>query len=341
MSITARTDVYTDLIGLQNLKSSARKDARSALPEVARQFEAVMISMMIKGLRKTGMEDPYFKSQAMDSYRDMYDQQLAMELSKGQGIGLAKAIVEQIQSQAGLVQNGQNGERKLIMPQRKFFMDPYRSVQKDNATAMTRPESVQQKQPVAITKEPSADRQAGGKFENPQDFIQKLWPLAEKTASKLGVPAEVLLSQAALETGWGKHIISSDQQSSYNLFNIKAGKNWQGKQMDKVSMEYIHNRPIQQKSSFRAYDSYEQSFNDYADFILNSPRYKQAVSGRQNMEQTLHDSERSQNYIRSLHQAGYATDPQYTEKVMQLLKSEFFQAQAYEQNHKNIKNESI
>ncbi len=336
MSITARTDIYTDLNGLQSLKSSARKDARSALPEVARHFEAVMISMMIKGLRKTGMEDPYFKSQAMDSYKDMYDQQLAMELSKGRGIGLAKSIVEQMQSQASLVQDTPKEERKLIMPQRKFFMDPYRSIQKNNVSGMTPSEPLQQKQSEAIAKEPPAGIQVSGKFETPKDFVQKLWPLAEKTARKLGVSAEVLLSQAALATGWGKHIISSGQQNSYNLFNIKAGKNWQGKQMEKISMEYIHNRPIQQTSRFRAYDSYEQSFKDYADFILNSPRYKQAVSNNRNMEQSLHDSERSQNYIRSLHQAGYATDPQYTEKLMRVLNSEFFQAQ----NQKNIKNES-
>ena len=337
MSITARTDIYTDLNGLQNLKSSARKDARSALPEVARQFEAVMISMMIKGLRKTGMEDPYFKSQAMDSYRDMYDQQLAMELSKGQGIGLAKSIVEQMQSQSNLVQDVPKEEHKLIMPQRKVFIDPYRNIQKNEIAGMTQSEPMQQEQPEAIAKEPSADMQINNNFETPQDFVQSLWPLAEKTARKLGVSAEVVLSQAALETGWGKHIISSGQQSSYNLFNIKAGKSWQGKQMDRISMEYIHNRPVHQKSSFRAYDSYEQSFNDYADFILNSPRYKQAVLNSSDMEQSLHDSERSKNYIRTLHQAGYATDPQYTEKVMRVLNSEFFQAQ----NQKNIKNESI
>ncbi len=339
MSITARTDIYTDLNGLQNLKSSARKDARSALPEVARQFEAVMISMMIKGLRKTGMEDPYFKSQAMDSYRGMYDQQLAMELSKGRGIGLAKSIVDQVQAQSGLVQNG---ERKLILPQRKFFIDPYHGLQKKNSADMSQPEQVEHKQSEPVFQEAITGKETSSHFESPRDFVQTLWPLAEKTARKLGVSAEIILSQAALETGWGKHIIASDQQSSFNLFNIKAGRNWQGKWMDKLSIEYAHGKPIQQKSSFRAYDSFEQSFNDYADFILNSPRYQKALG----MERSLHDvsldkpardnrgfdNDLNRSYIKSLHKAGYATDPEYSEKVMKVLNSEYIQMQAQLKN---------
>ncbi len=339
MSITARTDIYTDLNGLQNLKSSARKDARSALPEVARQFEAVMISMMIKGLRKTGMEDPYFKSQAMDSYRGMYDQQLAMELSKGRGIGLAKSIVDQVQAQSGLVQNG---ERKLILPQRKFFIDPYHGLQKKNSADMSQPEQVEHKQSEPVFQEVITGKETSSHFESPRDFVQTLWPLAEKTARKLGVSAEIILSQAALETGWGKHIIASDQQSSFNLFNIKAGRNWQGKWMDKLSIEYAHGKPIQQKSSFRAYDSFEQSFNDYADFILNSPRYQKALG----MERSLHDvsldkpardnrgfdNDLNRSYIKSLHKAGYATDPEYSEKVMKVLNSEYIQMQAQLKN---------
>jgi len=95
----SQSDIYTDLNGLQKLKNSARKDSQAAIPEVAKQFEALMITMMVKNLRKTGMEDPMFKSQAMDSYQDMYDQQLGLELSKGQGIGFAKAIAEQINYQ--------------------------------------------------------------------------------------------------------------------------------------------------------------------------------------------------------------------------------------------------
>jgi len=298
-------DVYTDLQGLQKLKTSARKDAQAALPEVARQFEAVMISMMIKNMRKTGMEDPIFKSQAMDSYRDMYDQQLSMELSKGQGIGLAQSIVQQMQHQIG--NNGTDPDVRqnvqLSLPQRRQFPDHY-SV----------PVNVQAPQ-----------RMDDSDVSTPEQFVQKLWPMAEKAAEKLGVTPEIILSQAALETGWGKHVITEGKKSSFNLFNIKADQNWQGKRMEKTSMEYIHGKPMQQKSDFRAYHSFAQSFADYADFIQNNPRYKMKP------EQSLHRSIRTviqdSDYINTLHKAGYATDPDYSNKVLRVLNSDVIQNQ--------------
>ena len=326
-SVEAKTDIYTDLNSLNNLKSSARKDAKSALPEVARQFEAVMISMMIKNLRKTGMEDPIFKSQAMDSYRDMYDQQLGMELSKGQGIGFAKAIVQQMQYQSGDITpppSSEGGMRGLNLPQRHHFSDMYSSVEKTETTQVKQSDlklnQIDQKSPNIDTD-----------FDSPEHFVKKLWPLAEQTAQKLNVSPEIILSQSALETGWGQHVISNDHNSSFNLFNIKADQSWAGKSVEKVSMEYSHGKPIQKKSAFRAYDSFEQSFNDYVNFIQNNPRYKNALNKTdetsEKMEQSLHDK----SYINGIHKAGYATDPAYADKIMDVLKSEAIQNQRVSQ----------
>lgn len=327
----AKTDIYTDLNSLQNLKSSARNDAKNALPEVARQFEAVMISMMIKNLRKTGMEDPLFNSQAMDSYRDMYDQQLGMELSKGQGIGFAKTIVEQMQYQSG---QSSSAEKKaasesdkpeaLIMPQRRFFSEhntPVTHSSSQEADVSEFKAGKSHLQAEQVRPEISAD------IASPEQFVKKLWTLAEQTAQKLNVSPEVILSQAALETGWGQHIISNGQQSSFNLFNIKADPAWQGKRMEKVSMEYAHGKPIQQKSSFRAYDSFEQSFNDYTNFIQSNPRYRTALETTEKAEQSLHD----ESYIKGIHKAGYATDPAYSNKVLSVLNSEVIQNQRLNQ----------
>ena len=301
----ATADIYTDLQGLQNLKTSARKDAQAALPEVARQFEAVMISMMIKNMRKTGMEDPIFKSQAMDSYRDMYDQQLSMELSKGQGIGLAQSIVQQLQHQAG--NNSADPDVRqtvpLSLPQRRRFPDHYSA-----------PVNVQAPQ-----------RSDDSDFSTPEQFVRKLWPMAEKTAKKLGVTAEIILSQAALETGWGKHVITEGEKSSFNLFNIKADQSWQGERMGKTSMEYIHGKPVQQISDFRAYHSFEQSFADYANFIQNNPRYK--MKPEQSLHRSIRTAIQDSDYIKTLHKAGYATDPDYANKVLRVLNSDVIQNQ--------------
>ncbi|MDX2504549.1 MAG: flagellar assembly peptidoglycan hydrolase FlgJ [Gammaproteobacteria bacterium] len=321
----ATTDIYTDLKGLQNLKSSARKDSQAALPEVARQFEAVMISMMIKNMRKTGLEDPIFKSQAMDSYRDMYDQQLSMELSKGQGIGLAKSIVEQLQYQTGQKADQQSGEIKsahqatLNMPQRRTFPDHYSPAPEKMMQEKNNLRNVQ----VTEQNQAPGDQNLDSEFNSPGQFVEKLWPLAEKAASKLGVTAEVILSQAALETGWGKHIISQQGKSSFNLFNIKANRDWPGERMETISMEFIHGRAVQQKSDFRAYDSYEQSFEDYVHFLKNNPRYDNVLEKMSKTEQSLHDD----TYINALHKAGYATDPIYANKVLRVLNSDPIQNQ--------------
>ncbi|MCP3850904.1 MAG: flagellar assembly peptidoglycan hydrolase FlgJ [Gammaproteobacteria bacterium] len=313
MSIDSKTDIYTDLNGLQSLKTSARKDANAALPEVAKQFEAVMISMMIKNLRKTGMEDPIFKSQAMDSYRDMYDQQLGMELSKGDGIGFAKAIVRQMQYQQGGMPENDNGLKEQTLPQRRHFPDLY-----SNTASTESEKQVVDKNILVSTESVKPLQGQQNSFESPEQFVEKLWPLAEKTAQKLGVSPELILSQAALETGWGKHVISNDQKSSYNLFNIKAGLDWTGAEIEKNSMEFIHGKMSKQQSAFRSYDSFEHSFTDYARFIQSHPRYKNALEKTNKMEQSLHDTK----YINEIHEAGYATDPKYSDKVLRVLNSE-------------------
>ncbi len=328
MSVNTKTDIYTDLNSLKNLKSSARKDSNSALPEAARQFEAVMISMMIKNLRKSGMEDPIFKSQAMDSYRDMYDQQLGLELSKGEGIGFAKAIVEQMQYQQGKIKPPSSEEGGLQLPERRNF-----SYQRASEQAFRVKNPSTSVNPVQTTKNLSAQ------FESPQHFVEKLWPLAEKAAQKLDVSAEIILSQSALETGWGQHIISDGPRSSYNLFNIKANNNWSGEQVEKNSAEFSDSikdsgrQIVQQKSHFRVYDSFAQSFDDYVDFIKNSPRYQTYLNKLDDKtgkaEQSLHD----ERYIKGIHKAGYATDPAYSDKVLRVLKSDTIQNQLINQVH--------
>ena len=97
--------------------------------------------------------------------------------------------------------------------------------------------------------------------------------------------------------------------------------------MEKMSMEYAYGKPIQQTSSFRAYDSFAQSFNDYTHFIQNNPRYKTALQTTEKAEQSLHD----ESYIKGIHKAGYATDPDYSNKVLKVLNSEAIQNQRLNQ----------
>ncbi len=148
-------------------------------------------------------------------------------------------------------------------------------------------------------------------FTSPKEFVEKLWPMAEKAARDLGVNTELLLSQAALETGWGQSIVKNSQTNSYNLFNIKADSRWHGERINKLSLEYENNKTVNKNSYFRVYESLQDSFNDYVNFIKSNPRYEKAVQNTNNPEQYLH----------GIHKAGYATDPEYVEKIIKVMNS--------------------
>ncbi len=88
--------IYTDFNGLTALKTKARGDQQAASSEVARQFESMFLQMMLKSMRKASLAEGLFDGQAMEKYRDMYDQQLSVHLSDAGGVGLADVIERQL-----------------------------------------------------------------------------------------------------------------------------------------------------------------------------------------------------------------------------------------------------
>jgi flagellar protein FlgJ len=141
-------------------------------------------------------------------------------------------------------------------------------------------------------------------------FVEKLTPYAQKAAAALGVQPEALLAQAALETGWGKlQTKMADGSPSFNLFNIKADKRWNGDKATVSTLEYRDGVPVRENASFRAYESYEQAFDDYARFIQQNGRYQDA----------LKNASDSKKYLQGLQEAGYATDPEYANKILNVL----------------------
>lgn len=158
---------------------------------------------------------------------------------------------------------------------------------------------------------------AHAKTQEQRNFVEKIRPHAERAAKELNLDANVLVAQAALETGWGKHIIHTKQgENSFNLFNIKASNNWSGDRVSVSTLEYYQGVGRKENAQFRKYDSYEQSFSDYVSLIKNNGRYADAVA-------VSHDAEK---YAEALQAAGYATDPNYAQKIKQLLKNEIINA---------------
>ena len=154
-------------------------------------------------------------------------------------------------------------------------------------------------------------------FDTPETFVKTLLPVATDVAEDIGVDPKVLLAQAALETGWGRFVIGQGSEAnSYNLFNIKADSRWQGERVSAQTTEFINGAPVEQAAQFRSYSSYEESFKDYVNFIQSNSRYEQALGVAADPQQ----------YIGSLQQAGYATDPEYAQKVSRIFNSSLLNA---------------
>ncbi len=126
-----------------------------------------------------------------------------------------------------------------------------------------------------------------------------------------------MLAQAALETGWGQRLPhAADGSSSHNMFGIKAGNEWTGARATADSMEVINGVATPRRTAFRAYASVEESINDFANLLKNSPRYKDVIAAGGN----------AGAYIAAMGNAGYATDPDYGNKLNKILGSDAFQS---------------
>jgi flagellar protein FlgJ len=145
-----------------------------------------------------------------------------------------------------------------------------------------------------------------------RSFQEKLAAHADEAAAATGVPAKFMLGQAALESGWGKREIrNADGTSSHNLFGMKAGPNWTGKTTTAVTTEYVNGTPVTRREKFRAYDSYADSFKDYASVIANNPRYEKVMASGGD----------AAKFAQGLQKAGYATDPHYATKLTRIIRN--------------------
>ncbi len=293
-----------DFHGLNQLRQKAahNQEDQQTLRQVAGQFESLFVTMMLKSMRQANLGEGLFDSEQSKMYQDMADQQLASDLSVRGGLGLQDVILRQL-----------GGERYVdsqpVQAGQTFSIDtvtirPALGVKVNERII----EQIRQAKPEPsdMTEQP---HDMPVNFESPEDFVNKLWPYAENAAAKLGVAPEVILSQAALETGWGRHVLSDNNGSSFNLFNIKAHGGWDGDTVSKNALEYRGGKALQESSQFRAYDSYQQSFDDYVNFLQSQPRYREAL-------QHVHDADA---FVEHLHKAGYATDPQYADKIKRIM----------------------
>lgn len=356
---------YHDLSSLQQIRTASRNDEQGALRQAAEQFEAIFFNMLLKSMRQANAAfeaEGMMNSQTTEFYRDMHDSQMASDLAQKGSLGLADLLVQQLDPQAVskrgkmadmLKLPGQNNDG-LLMPnaQQQAFSSDFALLSAKAAQQLVQADIIQpgrrdpsQLSPLleklqlqreqreaekALAEQAKAANTSTAsvgatnevmptvpfKVDSPIDFIRSLLPAARNAASSLGLDPLALIAQAALETGWGKRMIrTADGDNSFNLFGIKASRNWQGDTAVVDTLEYRQGIARKEQAKFRAYQSPEQSLQDYTQFIGNSLRYQQAVA-------VAHEPAA---YFSELQAAGYATDPNYAQKIMSVFNSSAFQ----------------
>lgn len=292
-----------DANSLNNLKVSAKANSPESIKEAAKQFEAVFINMVMKSMRAATPQDGPFDNEQSRTFTAMLDQQLSENLAS-KGVGLAEILTRQLTKTGNGAMNemeqavsGDDGAKPDTTGLNPFMPALLKSSAYAASANATTPVAAPTKTPAGLRGHSAA-------------FHQRMSHHADVASKATGMPANYMLGQAALETGWGRREIKgSDGSNSHNLFGIKATGGWKGKVAETTTTEYINGVKQKRVEKFRAYDSYAESFKDFANLIQNNPRYKSVVENVSSIS----------GYANAMQNSGYATDPNYASKLASVI----------------------
>lgn len=310
---------------LADLKRLSREgNSPEGLRAAAKQFEALFLQMVLKSMRDAVPSNGMFDSDQTRLFQALQDQQTAMNLAQGRGVGLADVIYRQL---GGEALEGSEQRAAQSAPAEAGF-DLSRLPRRPAIPAAAAVEAAIAAAGVGRAAESAA---AGKHLPSPlevdaaaagieitaaravpagvRDFVQRVSHQATEASRSTGIPAHFMVAQAALETGWGRaELKRADGSPSHNLFNIKAGPGWKGDVVELPVTEYANGRPYTEVARFRAYRSYAEAFSDYAALLQGNPRYARVLGQTD-----------AAGFARGLQQAGYATDPMYADKLERII----------------------
>ena len=291
--------VFTGLLQSNVLNSSIGLANTKNFSDAVQQFEAFFIQSMLKTMRSASLAKGLFESDKSDLFRDWHDQHLAKDLASKETFAVAKLLRGQFGSK-----QEQPTPVASLGTSPMLRRSPYSATEKPSYLRNTPlKQSVTEEISKTLKK---TDRTIPS---TPEKFVLEVYPHAQRAASKLNTSADVLVAIAALETGWGLHTPKNNfSQDSFNYFGIKAN-NWKGSIVTNTTTEFDGNKMIRIQDSFRAYSSPSESFDDFANLLLENKRYQDALK-------TNHDPKK---FVEELHKAGYATDPNYAKKIFSIL----------------------
>ena len=272
---------YTDIASL----SGQLPKGKAALEAAATQFESVFLDMWLQSMRAAGEvfgEGSYLSSDTTDMHQEMLDHQLAVHLAESGGIGLRDVIIRQLSP-------------------------PADSIAPVTGELPPRTTSASQAVPAADSDLPPGFKAAG--FESMDAFLETVLPMVQQALSALAFNPIGVVAQAALETGWGSRLIhSADGTPSHNLFGIKT-HGWEGESVRVPTLEHESGGYVSRNEHFRVYPDWQAAVTDYLDFLQDNPRY----------HDVLNVAEDPHKFADGLQTAGYATDPDYAQKIKQIV----------------------
>lgn len=292
-------ELAMDVQSLGRVRQMANQNPSQALKESAKQFEALFINMMLQSMRQaTPQGNLMGESHDRELYTSMLDQQLSQTMAQ-RGIGVADMLLGQLKN-ANTTQAAQDSAAKVLSTA---------GLSTQFTSALDGAAVVHPLAPLAPVNGVKMD--ISSTTGSVQDFNEKMYAHAEEAAAITGIPTAFILGHAALESGWGKReIMLPDGSSSNNVFGIKAGPGWKGKVAEVTTTEYTQGVPSKVVARFRAYDSPAEAFRDYASLLQGNPRYGQVLANGQSVD----------GFAQGLQKAGYATDPAYASKLMNVIR---------------------
>ena len=300
-----------DVQGVDALRRTVRNSPEEGLKQVSRQFEALFMNMVLKSMREATPSSGLLESQSEKVYTSMLDQQLTQSLS-GHGLGLAEAMLAQLSR--GRTSGAPAAEASGLPLKAPSAMpldtSPPKAPPPSLPSGQVAPSPNQVNNQVnQINNERFAPSASAAMPVQVNNFVARMSASAQAASAASGVPAPLILAQAALESGWGRREIRGDDGGqSFNLFGIKADRSWRGPVVETTTTEYVDGVAQSGRAKFRAYGSYEEAFTDYAKFMTRNPRYANVLASVDPTEAA-----------RGLQRAGYATDPQYANKLVRIM----------------------
>ena len=301
--------------GLNQLQAAAKADPRNpqAIKAVAQQFEALLMQQMLTAMNATSLGPDLLGDTSGPMFKSLFTQQIATTISQGQGIGLASYLVKELATRYGSATQEKTSASPvsqapaasgIAAPHPVTWPVPARDAALSAPAARVAPDAAGAAPGAAAVQNQGAAEQTS-LVDKAQAFIQSILPSVQSAAAALGVSPVAILAQAALETGWGSHAPGN------NLFGTKAGGSWQGASLSRLTQEFAGGAAEMDEAAFRAYQSAADSVRNYAQMMLDSPRY-QDVRG--------HGGDIA-GFASALQHSGYATDPHYARKLLAVAQS--------------------